>query len=87
MEENTTQSTPMGRVWMMVLLSALFVFGVSWFWHLSEMRTTQKRSAKESAKIQTSIAHLSEYRDVLREKGRGEAKVRIEQLRKAPYGI
>jgi len=77
----------MGRVWTMVLLSALFVFGVSWFWHWSEMRTIEKRNTKESAKIQANIAYLTEYRDVLREKGVGEAKVRIEQLRKAPYGI
>ena len=87
MEEDTIQSTPMGRVWMMILISASFVFAASWLWHLSEMRTVETRHQKESTKIQTSIAYLSAYRDVLKEKGKDEARTYIEQLQKAPYGI
>lgn len=72
---------------MMILMSAVFVFGVSWIWHVSEMHGVEAQSEKDNAKITTSIAYLSAYRDVLKEKGKEEAKTYIEQLQKTPYGI
>lgn len=87
MEEEEIQSTPMGRIWMMIFISALFVFCVSLLWHFSEMHTIQVQNKKDNAKIQTNIAYLSAYRDVLKEKGKDDARAYIEQLKKTPYGI
>lgn len=87
MEKDTIQPTPMGRVWLMIVISAIFVLGVSWFWHWSGIHSVEVRNKKDNAKLITNIAHLSAYRDVLKEKGKEEARAYIEQLQKTPYGI
>lgn len=87
MEKDTPESTPMVRVWKIVLLSAFFVFMISWVWHLSQMRDVVSRNEKDIMKVETDIAQLSAYRDVLKEKGKDAAKTYIEELRKNPYGI
>lgn len=87
MEEDTIQPTPMGRVWKMVLISALFVFSASWLWHWSEIRSVEMQGKKDIQKILTNIAQLSAYRDVLKKEGKEGARVYIEQLQKTSYGI
>ena len=87
MEENVTQPTPMGHIWFMICMSGLFVFGVSWFWHWSEMHAVETQNQKENVKIEKSIVHLSAYRDVYKEKGKDAAALYVQELQKTPYGI
>lgn len=87
MEEDAIQSTPMGRIWLMILVSALFVLGFSWLWHWSEIHKIEVVNHKESIAIQTNIIRLSAYRDVLKEKGKEAARIYLEQLQKTPYEI
>lgn len=77
----------MGRVWYMIFISASFVFGASMLWYWSDLHAIKIQNQKENTKTAMSIATLSAYRDILKEKGKDAAKTYLEQLQKNPYGI
>lgn len=68
--ETQTQQTPMGRVWLIVLVSMVLVFGASWLWHLMGMSEQKRRNSIEDAPVVRNIEAITRYRDVLKEKGK-----------------
>ncbi len=67
------KQTPMGHIWLIVLTSMCFTFGVSWIWHLSEMRTEDRRNKVKDQPIVESIEEITKYRDTLKESGKDAA--------------
>ena len=71
--ETTTPSTPMGRVWLIVLISMCVTFALSWFWHVSGMnKQLRQNNAADSAVIANTEA-VAHYRDLIKEKGKEAA--------------
>jgi len=71
--EMTTSSTPMGRVWLIVLISMCVTFMFSWFWHVSGMnKQLRQNNAADNAVIVNTEA-VAHYRDLLKEKGKEAA--------------
>ena len=65
MEDTESKGTPMGKVWLIVLGSVLFVVGAALLWHYIEIRALAVSDMAEEQKTADNIEKLSHYRDQL----------------------
>ena len=64
-ELNRAQSTPMGRIWKVVLASMLFTIITGAVWHIIALEETRMDNQHESDVLRTEILKLSDYRATL----------------------
>ena len=73
--ETQTQSTPMGRVWLVVFFSMSVTLGIAWSWHISGMNDLERKNKTADDTVRASTERITLYRNVLKEGGQkaGEA--------------
>lgn len=86
MENFEAQKTPMGRVWLLVLASMVVTLSVSWFWHVSGMKSQAQSDQLESEALIANTERIAAYRDVLKKDGRISAAEYLETLSRERYG-
>ncbi len=74
-ENNTAQSTPMGRIWKVVLASMLFTIITGALWHIVALEEAHIDNQHESDVLRTEIRKLSDYRATLSASSTSEMKL------------
>ena len=73
-ENNTIDSTPMGRVWKVVIASMLFTALAGFIWHRMTLTKQERYNTNESEQLTSEIVKLTAYRDYLREASTSQKK-------------
>jgi hypothetical protein len=69
----SSQETPMGHVWFIVLLSMCVTFAGAWIWHIGGMNDQARRNKAVDAVVITNTEQIAHYRDIFKEKGKEAA--------------
>jgi hypothetical protein len=67
-QQSTAESTPMKKVWKVVILTMLGTTLLAYAWHGMEMLRVKASHTREANALRENITKLSEYRDSLRAK-------------------
>ncbi len=61
-EHGTRQSTPMGRVWKVVIASMLFTIIAGVIWHITTLEEVRLDNLHEKSDLRLEIEKLTDYR-------------------------
>lgn len=64
-ENNISQSTPMGRVWKVVIASMVITLIAGYIWHVMSLNEQRMYNLHENEQLETEITKLTLYRDQL----------------------